>query len=373
MTVHTRPYVKDGIELDQIAVEGIRLEGFHGVFQAERESGQLFFADVVAHTNTRAAGARDDLTRSVNYSEIADRVADVLGGEPVKLIEAVAERIAKAVLGIPLVECVDVTVHKPQAPLHVEFKDVTVTIRRDQREGSLWADKRIGSSAGESDDPTEAPEVSGLGTGGTGGAGGAGVSGAPGVVGGGDQMDARPAQPTGALIALGGNLGDVEQTFRAALSDLHRIPGVQVVTVSPLVRSVPEGGLEQPDYLNGVVRVQTALSPRELLNALLGIELAHGRERSVPNAARTLDLDLIQYEGVTGVAADLELPHPRAYLRRFVLEPWAAIEPDARLLPHGAVVDLLRQAGFDALTRVGAGWDAVADAPVAAPAGVSPR
>ncbi|WP_084099606.1 2-amino-4-hydroxy-6-hydroxymethyldihydropteridine diphosphokinase [Demequina sp. NBRC 110051] len=362
MTVHTRPYVKDGIELDQIAVEGIRLEGFHGVFQAERESGQLFFADVVAHTNTRAAGARDDLTRSVNYSEIADRVADVLGGEPVKLIEAVAERIAKTVLGIPLVECVDVTVHKPQAPLHVEFKDVTVTIRRDQREGSLWADKRIGSSAGESDDPTEGSEVSGLGTGGFGGA--------PEVAGGGDTMDARPAQPTGALIALGGNLGDVEQTFRTALSDLHRIPGVQVVTVSPLVRSVPEGGLQQPDYLNGVVRVNTALSPRELLNALLGIELAHGRERSVPNAARTLDLDLVQYEGVTGVSADLELPHPRAYLRRFVLEPWSAIEPDARLVPHGTVAELLRQASFDALTRVGAGWDAVPDV---APAGVTPQ
>ncbi|MFV0286300.1 MAG: 2-amino-4-hydroxy-6-hydroxymethyldihydropteridine diphosphokinase [Demequina sp.] len=339
MTVHMRPYVKDGIELDQICVEGIRLEGFHGVYQAERETGQLFFADVVVHVNTRTAGANDDLTRSVNYSAVADAVAEVLGGAPINLIEAVAERIARAVLSLENVECVDVTVHKPQAPLHVEFKDVTVTIRRDQREGSLWADKRIGSSAGESDDPLD-----------------------PGAGPVRDDLDARPGQPRGAVIALGGNLGEVEQTFQAALNDLHRVPGIRVVAVSPLVRSVPEGGLEQPDYLNGVARVETSLAPRELLAAMMGIELAHGRERSVRNAARTLDLDLIQYDGVVAQSEDLTLPHPRAYLRRFVLEPWAALEPGARLEPHGAVADLVRQAGFDAATRVGDGWDESAPA-----------
>ncbi|WP_062136333.1 2-amino-4-hydroxy-6-hydroxymethyldihydropteridine diphosphokinase [Demequina aestuarii] len=333
MTTAARPYVKDGIEFDQIAVRGIRVSGFHGVFATEREEGQLFLADVVAHVNTRAAAAGDDLTRSVNYSDIADRTAEILAGSPFKLIEAVAEHIARELLQIERIECVDVTVHKPQAPLHVEFKDVTVSIRRDLRDGSLSADKRIGSSAGFSDDPLD-----------------------PGAGPARDVMDERPAQPVGAVIALGGNLGDVEPTFREALAALHRVPGVEVRAASPLVRSVPEGGADQPDYLNAVARIQTSLAPRQLLAACNGIEMLYGRDRTVRGSARTLDLDLITYDGVTGDSADLTLPHPRAHLRGFVLLPWAHMEPDATLEPHGRVADLARRAAFDGVTVVGPGW-----------------
>ncbi|WP_082096084.1 2-amino-4-hydroxy-6-hydroxymethyldihydropteridine diphosphokinase [Demequina flava] len=333
MTVHTRPYLKDGIELDQVAVKGIRVTGHHGVFDRERESGQLFFADVVVHVNTRTAGAGDDLARTVNYSDLADATADVLAGEPVKLIEAVAERIARVALEFDGVQCVDVTVHKPQAPLHVEFHDVSVCIRRDLRDGALWADKRIGSSAGASDDPFD-----------------------PGAGPVRDVLDQRPAQPVPALIALGGNLGDVEPTLRQAVSDLHRVNGVEVRAASALVRSTPEAGREQPDYLNAVVRLHTSLAPRELLAACQGIEMVHGRDRSDPSGNRTLDLDIVEYNGVVASAPDLTLPHPRAHVRPFVLLPWSSMEADATLAPHGSVVDLAREAGTDRVTLVHDRW-----------------
>ena len=333
--MHMRPYIKDDIELDQIAVQGIRVKGYHGVLETERE-GQVFFADIVVHVNSRTAASRDDVAHTVNYSDMADRTAEVLAGLPRQLIEAVAERIARTLLEMEGVECVDVTVHKPHAPLHVEFKDVSVTIRRDRSDGSLWADKRIGSSAGESDDP--------LGT---------GTNPVR------DDMDVRPDQPVGALLALGGNLNDVESTFRAALAELHRVPGIQVQSVSPLVRTAPEGGTDQPDYLNAVARVQTSLSPRELLGACNGIEVLHGRDRSVPGSARTLDLDIISYDGVTGETDDLTLPHPRAHQRGFVMLPWSHMEPDAIFEPHGPVVDLARQTGLDGVRMVSAQWPRV--------------
>ncbi|MFW2512301.1 2-amino-4-hydroxy-6-hydroxymethyldihydropteridine diphosphokinase [Demequina sp. SO4-13] len=333
MTTATRPYVKDGIEFDQIAVRGIRVAGFHGVFTNEREDGQLFFADVVAHVNTRSAAATDDVSRTVNYSDIADRTAEILAGSPFKLIEAVAEHVARDLLGIEGIGCVDVTIHKPQAPLHVEFKDVTVSIRRDRRDGSLTADKRIGSSAGLSDDPLD--PASGPAK---------------------DRMDERPPQPVGAVIALGGNIGDVEPVFRDTLAALHRITGIEMRAASPLFRSAPEGGVDQPDYLNAVARIHTMLSPRELLAACHGIEMLHGRDRSVPRASRTLDLDIISYDGVTGETADLTLPHPRAHQRAFVLVPWSYMEPDAVLEPHGRVMDLARQMSAEGLTMAAPEW-----------------
>lgn len=314
-----RPYIRGGIELDRIRLEGLSATGFHGVLDHEREQGQTFVADVVVHVNTRDAGVSDALERSVDYSVVAQRVIDVLAGEPSQLIETVAYRIAQSVLEMAKVECVDVTVHKPQAPLTVDFADVSVSIRRDQRDGSLWADRRIGSSAGFSDDPLT------------------GYGGPPPR----DLMDERPGHPVPALIALGANLGDALATLSAAVGDLHRIIGVEVKTVSPLVRSAPEGGADQPEYLNAVVRMETTLSPRELLQACLGIELVHGRERTVKGAARTLDLDLIQYGDVIGETDDVTLPHPRAHLRGFVLHPWVAMEPEAVLALHGTVAELL--------------------------------
>jgi dihydroneopterin aldolase/2-amino-4-hydroxy-6-hydroxymethyldihydropteridine diphosphokinase len=338
MSPTVTPYVKDGVELDQIAVTGVRVNGRHGVLESERETGQVFLADVVAHVSTRGAAARDDLTKTVNYSQIADSAAEILAGDPSQLLETVAEHIAKAVLDMDGVHCVDVVVHKPQAPLHVEFKDVQVRIRRDLRTGGLWADKRIGSSAGMSDDPL-AP-------------GSAGTSH--------DDFDTRPDQPVPALLALGGNVGNVEQTLERAVHDLHRVTGIEVRTTSPLVSTPPAGGPPQDHYLNAVVRIHTALAPRELLGACQGIEMVYGRERAEANGPRTIDIDVIAYGDVVGRSADLELPHPRAHLRNFVLAPWMAIEPDA-VLPGpagGRVTDLAGRVGAEGLEVVANPWPA---------------
>lgn len=118
---------------DTITLTGITAQGFHGVFEDERRNGQPFVVDVVLHADLQPAGISDDLNQTAHYGELAEQVAAIIAGEPLNLIEALAERIAAAVLdGFPGVGAVDVTVHKPQAPITVPFGDVAVTIRRDR-------------------------------------------------------------------------------------------------------------------------------------------------------------------------------------------------------------------------------------------------
>lgn len=127
-----------------------------------------------------------------------------------------------------------------------------------------------------------------------------------------------------AFIGLGGNLGDVQARFRAALAGLHGLPGTRVEAVSSLYRTRPVES-SGPDYLNAVAVLQSALGPRELLHALQALELAHDRERPYQNAPRTLDLDLLSYGGYSCHSASLTLPHPRMMARAFVLEPLAEV------------------------------------------------
>ncbi|WP_061962949.1 2-amino-4-hydroxy-6-hydroxymethyldihydropteridine diphosphokinase [Demequina aurantiaca] len=346
MTLSVTPYVKDGIELDQIMVEGIRVTGYHGVLATERETGQVFMADVVAHVSTRAAAGNDILAYTVNYSDIADRVAEVLAGDPADLLETVAASVARVVLEMEGVQCVDVAIHKPQAPLHVEFRDVVLRIRRDLRNGDLYADRRIGSSANIPNDPLGVPLLA-------------------------DPADQQPESATVAYLALGGNVGDVEPTLRAAVNDLNRIADIDVVGTSPLVRTDPVGGPEQPDFLNAVIEVSTTLSPRGLLAACQGIEMVHGRERGVANGPRTLDIDVISYGDEFFEADDLTVPHPRAHERGFVLIPWAYLAPDATLAgPHGGRIgDLANAVGHDGVDVVTNPWPAADAASSDTPAG----
>jgi dihydroneopterin aldolase len=116
--------------LDRIALRGLRGHGRHGVFDREREEGQPFIVDIVLGLDTRAAAAGDDLALTVDYGAVAAGVVGLIEGEPVNLIETLAERIADACLAEARVEQVEVTVHKPDAPITVPFEDVTVTIVR---------------------------------------------------------------------------------------------------------------------------------------------------------------------------------------------------------------------------------------------------
>jgi dihydroneopterin aldolase len=118
--------------LDRISIVGLRVRGRHGVFAHERADGQDFIVDAVLWLDTRPAAAADDLDLAADYGTIADRLAGIVAGEPVALIETLAGRLAAACLTDPVVQKAEVTVHKPQAPVGQQLSDVTVTIRRSR-------------------------------------------------------------------------------------------------------------------------------------------------------------------------------------------------------------------------------------------------
>ena len=118
------------MSLDRISLVGLRASGRHGVLPAERLDGQEFLIDVALGVDTTAAAAADDLSLTVDYSELAGRLAAIVSGEPVSLIETLAGRLAAACLAEPAVQEVDVTVHKPHAPVGQPLSDISVTIRR---------------------------------------------------------------------------------------------------------------------------------------------------------------------------------------------------------------------------------------------------
>jgi dihydroneopterin aldolase/2-amino-4-hydroxy-6-hydroxymethyldihydropteridine diphosphokinase len=231
------------------------------------------------HLDLGPAGASDDLADTVNYAEVAGDVVALIEGEPLDLIEALAARIADRVLARPLVEAVEVVVHKPQAPVGHPFTDVRVQVARER----------------------QAPIV----------------------------------------IAMGSNVGDSVETLHDAAIALYGL--IDIVEVSTIVETDPVGGPEQPAYLNAIVTGTTHLAPSSLLAGLHDIERAHGRTREVRWGPRTLDLDLIQYGDPvfdTDVRMDsptLKLPHPRAHERAFVLVPWLQAEPEAALRVDGQV------------------------------------
>lgn len=115
---------------DTITLTGITAVGHHGVFDHERRDGQPFVVDVVLHLDLRPAGTSDDLTQTAHYGELAQQITGIITGEPLNLIEALAERIAAHVLASFPVDAVEVTVHKPKAPIVVPFGDVAVSIFR---------------------------------------------------------------------------------------------------------------------------------------------------------------------------------------------------------------------------------------------------
>ena len=144
-----------------------------------------------------------------------------------------------------------------------------------------------------------------------------------------------------AVVALGANIGNPREQMDLAVALLRE--ATEVIAISSYFVTKPVGGPEQPDYLNAVCILESDLPATDLLAVLQGIEKSLGRERNERWGPRTIDLDLIQYGSLLSAADELELPHPRAHERRFVLEPWFEIEPDAILLTHGKISELLAQ------------------------------
>jgi len=142
-----------------------------------------------------------------------------------------------------------------------------------------------------------------------------------------------------AVISLGANIGEPRANLDLAIDLLRE--ATEVLAVSSYLQTKPVGGPEQPDYLNAVVMIESDLPAKDLLALLNGIETAMGRTREVHWGPRVIDLDLIQYGGLLVKDEKLTLPHPRAHERRFVLAPWFEIDPEAVLLTHGRISDLL--------------------------------
>jgi len=267
---------------DRIVLQGISAHGHHGVLDFEKADGQEFVVDVALEVDLRRPGRSDVLAHTVNYAEVAADVVSLITGPSLDLIEALADKIALAALRRPLVQAVEVTVHKPQAPVGVPFGDVQVVVERHR------------------DEPV--------------------------------------------VIALGANLGGVQATLEAAVRALADVDGLRISAVSDLFETDPVGGPEQPVYLNAVVLARTRLAAFALLTELHAIEAERGRVRETRWGARTLDLDLIQYgdpeTGSEQISQDPELilPHPRAHERAFVLAPWQELDAEAQLRVGDALV-----------------------------------
>jgi 2-amino-4-hydroxy-6-hydroxymethyldihydropteridine diphosphokinase len=153
-------------------------------------------------------------------------------------------------------------------------------------------------------------------------------------------------------VALGANLGDAEGSLRAVMRELSQLPGVRLLKSSSLYRTAPVGLKHQPDFINAAVMLESEWTSAEMLQALFSIEQRFGRQRSIPNAPRTLDLDLLLYGNESSDDPALTLPHPRMHERAFVLAPLAEIAPGLLIPGKGVVLELLAQCADQQIKRM---------------------
>ena len=331
-----------------IALKGLGAMANHGVYDFERTQEQRFSADVVMWVET--AGTTDDIAATVSYADIADETMAILTGNPVDLIETLAETIASRVMSHEGVVGTEVTVHKPDAPIGHPFSDVSVTVRAGQTEalplslslkgiyeaedGSVLTGEIEAYGRAQAPSPAQqkrsAPSRRRRGE-----------HAAPR-----EEDSSRPAhlRARRVVLAIGGNLGDVPVTLMHTVEALSYMEGFQIEDVSPIMRTKPvlaPGQAPQPDYWNAVVVGSAIATPDELFAQTSRIERELGRERHERWGARSVDIDIIQVEGLASSDPVLTLPHPRAKDRAFVLAPWLLCEPDAVLEGVGRVCDLL--------------------------------
>lgn len=254
--------------MDQIRIEGLEIFAHHGVYPEEKEKGQHFFLDAVLYTDTRRAGLSDELKFSTDYGEVCRLMNEVMCAQTYDLIERAAEQTAQEVLlAFPLIRRLELELHKPEAPIPLPFGDVSVRIERGWHR---------------------------------------------------------------AFVAFGSNMGDKEHYLEKGLKELKEHPLCRLGKVSQVYRTTPYGGVEQEDFLNGVMELETLLTPFELLEKLQQVELQAGRERKVHWGPRTLDLDLLLYDDCVIDTGTLTVPHPDMQNRDFVLVPLCEIAPWVR-------------------------------------------
>lgn len=268
--------------MDQIIVEELQVYAYHGVYQQEKEEGQNFYVSVILDTDTRAAGLSDDLELSTNYGEVCRFLYTFLREHTYSLIETAAERCAEALLlTFPRVKQVTLELKKPGAPIRIPFGSVSVKIVRGWRR---------------------------------------------------------------AYLACGSNMGDRKAHLDAAVQALREDQKCRVLRVSDWMETTPYGTVAQDDFLNGALSIETLYTPEELLEVVQEIERREKRERKEHWGPRTLDLDILLYEGRVLDTERLTVPHRDMQNRDFVLKPLAQIAPYERHPVLGkAVVELLEE------------------------------
>lgn len=156
-----------------------------------------------------------------------------------------------------------------------------------------------------------------------------------------------------AYVGMGSNLDGPQRQVTQAFSELDAIPRTRLVKRSSLYRSEPIGHAAQPEFVNAVAAIDTSLAPEGLLGELQAIEARHGRRRGLPNAPRTLDLDLLLYEDRVVASPRLTLPHPRMHERAFVLKPLVELEPGIAIPGRGRALDLLAACAGQRVEKTG--------------------
>ncbi len=267
---------------DRITIEDVEIFAYHGVFPEEKQQGQVFLLTAVLTTDFSSAAKEDDLQKTVDYGKVCEIMAAAFTERSYDLIETAARRTAAAVLrSFDGVESLTLTVSKPHAPLSAALKTVSVTCTLQRH--------RV-------------------------------------------------------YLSIGSNIGDREAFLREAIRQLDEHPECTVKKVSSLINTEPYGGVEQEDFLNGAVLLETLLSPHELLQFLHQLEEQAGRKRTVRWGRRTLDLDILLYDRQVIEEEELQIPHIDMHNRRFVLEPMTEIAPFVRHpLLHKTMAELLKE------------------------------
>lgn len=253
--------------MDYISIDDLEVFANHGLYEEEVNLGQKFLLSVKMFFDASYAGETDDLNRSVNYAEVCEDITKWMKKNTFKLIETVAQRLAKKLLiEHEIVREVTVTVKKPWAPIALPLECVGITISRK------WHT---------------------------------------------------------AYLSIGSNMGDKEKYLNDGIEFLRNNESVRVLRVSDFIVTKPYGKTDQDDFLNGAVKLETILSPHELLDLLHDAENAAGRERKEHWGPRTLDMDILLYDDLTLDDDDLVIPHPDMHNRDFVLKPLNKIAPNA--------------------------------------------
>lgn len=254
--------------MDKINIKNLEVFANHGVFSEENKLGQKFVVSATLFTETREAGLRDDLTKSIHYGEVSQFITKFLQEHTYMLIETVAEQLAKALLlETENLERVRLEIQKPWAPVGLPLKTVSVEIERG------WHT---------------------------------------------------------VYLALGSSMGDKKSYLDQAVAAMDALEECRVERVSDWIATEPYGGVAENTFLNGAVMVRTLLTPQELLEKIHEIERSAGRERLLHWGDRTLDLDILLYDDLVLDTEALQIPHMEMQKRDFVLVPLSQIAPYKR-------------------------------------------